>query len=466
MRHVSCDMSCAPAAAAVDVGHVVAAARRSTRRGPARALGRREAARAADPGPRGGCDADHGAANERGNRRHTEGMSRNETKLVGPWLLLLTFAGCHGDHPGGDGASASSGPMTSATSGDGEGSSGDAETTAPPSPTTSSGASGGGSDPTTGGPDPGGTTGDPVQPVCGKLDLLFVIDSSSTMATEQEQLVAAFPAFLGAITETLGAVDLHVMAVSGDNGQFLSLSQKCMMGECTCGPAPTCCSTVCNSPKNLSCNTYACTDLVFGDCAFQYGSGRSFGADGGPCGLAEGARFFTSSDQADLAGTFACVAGVGTFDTVGDKKPMLAITSAVDPLQIGLGGCNEGFVRDDATLVVVVVSDRDDANKMGAFGSPGEPQEWHDALLAAKQGDEGALVVLGLVGDGNLLGATCDLAGEPNPLGLGAAPAPRIQEFIGLFAHGVVGSVCAADYAPFFTGAVPTVAEVCRASGG
>lgn len=388
-------------------------------------------------------------------------MSRNEMNAVGPWLLLITVAGCNGDHPDVGGDSASSGPSVTVTSGGGDASSG-GDTTGPVQPTTA-GGSGDAGDPTTGAPDPGDTTGDPVAPTCGKLDLLFVIDSSSTMPTEQEQLVAAFPALRSALLDTLGAVDLHVMAVSADDGQFLSLSQKCKMGDCTCGPAPTCCSTVCGNPKNLACNTYACADLVFGDCAFQYGAGREFGVDGGPCGIVGGARFMTG-DQPDIDATFACVAGVGAFDTVGDKKPMLAATSAVDVLQTGAGGCNEGFVRDDAVLVVVVVSDRDDANKKGAFGSPGEPQEWHDSLLAAKQGDEGALVVLGIIGDSNLEGATCDLAGQPDPLGLGAAPAPRLQEFIGLFAHGAVGSVCAADYAPFLTGAVPTVAEVCRAA--
>ncbi len=76
---------------------------------------------------------------------------------------------------------------------------------------------------------------------------------------------------------------------------------------------------------------------------------------------------------------------------------------------------------------------------------------------------QGSLVVSALGGDGNVVGGTCDPASEPTPDALGAAPAPRIQEFVGLFPHGAFGSVCAADYAPFLTDAVATIDQACAA---
>lgn len=395
-------------------------------------------------------------------------MSRCDLKVVGPWILCLAVAACNGDKEGEGGLSASSGPVTSATSGDTEHGTEGEDTMTPVQPTSggTSGGSQGSGNPTSGDPDPGGTgstSSDPVAPRCGKVDLLFVIDSSSTMAAEQQQLVAAFPAFYDSLTQTLGAVDYHIMAVSADDSQSLSLSQKCgKMGDCTCGPAPTCCNTVCGGKNVLTCNAYACADLPFGECTFKYGSGRDFGADGGSCGLESGARYMLGS-QTDVPATFACVAGVGAYDTFGDKRPMLAATEALGAVQNDVGGCNEGFVRPDALLVVVVISDKDDANKKGATGSPGEPQEWHDAILAAKGGNAESIVVLGLVGDGNLEAATCDPASQPTPDAIGAAPAPRLQEFIGLFPHGAFGSVCAADYAPFLTDAVATIDQVCAA---
>lgn len=370
---------------------------------------------------------------------------------------------CVGDKEG-DGLAASAGPVTSATTGDVEGDT-DGETMTPVMPT--SGGTGDATtsrpDPdTTGDPPPDGTTGEPEAAACGKVDLLFVIDSSSTMAAEQQALIAAFPAFHDALSASLGAVDWHIMAVSADDGQTLGLDAKCKMGECTCTSTPTCCANVCQGGLGMTCNTFACADLPFSECTFKFGTGREFGADGGPCGLSSGQRYITA-DQPDVPAAFACTAaGVGAYDTFGDKRPMLAAVEATSLAQNTAGSCNSGFLRDDALLVVVVVSDKDDDNQQGATGSPGSPQEWHDALLTAKGGNTGGLVVLGLLGDGNLEGGTCTLTGLPNPDGLGAAPAPRLQEFVGLFANGAVGSVCAADYAPFLTESVALIGQACE----
>jgi hypothetical protein len=57
------------------------------------------------------------------------------------------------------------------------------------------------------------------------------------------------------------------------------------------------------------------------------------------------------------------------------------------------GGCNEGFLRPDAILVVTLISDEDD------MYSEGDPDTWKQALLTAKADDEEAIVMLGLLGD-------------------------------------------------------------------
>lgn len=398
------------------------------------------------------------------------GMTRCELKVMGPWIVCLAVAACNGDKEMDSGVSASSGPAPASTSGDTLGASEGDDTTTAAQPTSAgsvSDGSHGSGDATSGVPDPGGTgstsSDDPVTGSCGKLDLLFVIDSASTMAAEQQQLVAAFPALSDALAAAFGAVDLHVMVTSADDSQSLGGSQKCTkMGDCTCGPAPTCCNTVCGGKNTLTCNALACADLPFDECTFKYGTGRNFGADGAPCPLDGAARYMLGS-QTDLAGTFACVAGVGVFDGIFDKRPMQAVTEAIGAAQNDVAGCNEGFVRPDAVLVVVVITDQDDANKKGATGSPGDPQMWHDAVVAAKGGNAESIVMLALGGDGNVVGGTCDPASEPTPDALGAAPAPRIQEFVGLFPHGAFGSVCAADYAPFLTDAVATIDQACAA---
>ena len=55
--------------------------------------------------------------------------------------------------------------------------------------------------------------------------------------------------------------------------------------------------------------------------------------------------------------------------------------------------------------------------------------------------------------DGGLLGGPCSAAD--------ADGAPRLQELVDA-ARGVLGSVCAADYAPFFQTAVGTIDSACN----
>ena len=149
-------------------------------------------------------------------------------------------------------------------------------------------------------------------------------------------------------------------------------------------------------------------------------------------------------------------AKVGTYGS-GDERPMLAATSALSPEQNGPGGCDEGFLRDDAILVLTIITDEEDDGN----GSPGAPADWYNAVVAAKNGDEKAVVVLGLVGDSNLPNATCAPGGDPNGDGQGAEPAPRLQSFVQMFSNGVVGSVCAPDYTPFFLEAVSVIDLAC-----
>ena len=52
-------------------------------------------------------------------------------------------------------------------------------------------------------------------------------------------------------------------------------------------------------------------------------------------------------------------------------------------------------------LVVTLITDEDDDH------SSGEPADWEQALVAAKAGDPGAVVMLGILPDGNLSDGLC-----------------------------------------------------------
>lgn len=61
-------------------------------------------------------------------------------------------------------------------------------------------------------------------------------------------------------------------------------------------------------------------------------------------------------EEPDLQGAFACGARVGTAGNPSER-PMNGMTEALSPALNGPGGCNEGFLRDDAILVVTFISD-------------------------------------------------------------------------------------------------------------
>src|SRR5690606_4859094 len=100
--------------------------------------------------------------------------------------------------------------------------------------------------------------------------------------------------------------------------------------------------------------------------------------------------------------------------------------------------CNEGFIRDDAILVVTFITDEDDNQ---GDGSAGTPDGWKAALVSAKKGDDAGIVVLGLFGDNDQQNAICPPFNEDNASG--AQPSPRLNQFVDLFGdQGIKGSVC------------------------
>jgi hypothetical protein len=110
-----------------------------------------------------------------------------------------------------------------------------------------------------------------------------------------------------------------------------------------------------------------------------------------------------------------------------------------------------GFVRDDAILVVVVVTDdppfkgdMDDAHLQA------DTADWHDAVVAAKHGNEAATVVIGFVPWDDL---SCLVY---------SVESPNLIGFVESFDYGVLSSVCASDYAATFASTVATIQTSCE----
>jgi hypothetical protein len=161
-----------------------------------------------------------------------------------------------------------------------------------------------------------------------------------------------------------------------------------------------------------------------------------------------GGNRYIIADEPDLAGTFSCMATVGVSGD-SDETPMDAMVAALAPGINAAGGCNDGFLRDDALLVITFISDDP------WYIDSGDPHSWYQAVLAAKNGDPAGVVVLGLTP--NWPGCR-----EDHLDGIRGA---HWTEFIALWAdQGLHGNVCssAAEYIAFFEAAVSPIVDACE----
>lgn len=274
---------------------------------------------------------------------------------------------------------------------------------------------------------------------CRKVDFLFIIDNSGSMGDEQQSLIASFPGFIAAIKDQLDAAqDYHIMVIDTDHWVFAGCKPICdLIGTCpafdyTCGMPPL-----------------ECEDVLGAGVVHPRGQSSS----GKDCMFSTGGRYMDVSEP-DLEGTFACAAQVGVGSMNDPEKPMEAMVQAVAPNGPAFD-CNAGFLRQDAILVVTIVTDEDD--NFGD-GSAGTPAGWKASLVAAKKGDENAMVVLGLFGDNDQPNAVCPPLQDQS----GAEPSPRLREFVESFGdHGFSGSICAQSYDPFFAEAVGIIESTC-----
>lgn len=263
---------------------------------------------------------------------------------------------------------------------------------------------------------PGETGGGPAEggldEGCTKIDFLFVTDNSASMADEQDLLINSFPAFMDTIVDTLEIEDFHILATDTDGAGFG-------------------CLEICATSPGSNCNGAQCAGIPpEGTCEASLGGGRTRGIDGEECGL-EGGATYIQRGQSNLADTFACMARHGGGEPM--EQQIEATAAAVSPGQVGPGGCNEGFLRDDAILVVTLISDEDDQR----FGADLNVEV--QAIIDAKNGDAEAISMLGIY--------------DPT--------SDRLSTFIQAFPYHTIGSILEPDYSPFFLEAVNKIKDTC-----
>lgn len=245
---------------------------------------------------------------------------------------------------------------------------------------------------------------DPVDGSCDKVDFLFVVDNSASMADNQSNLADSVPGFVAGLEDALSELrSIHVGVITTDGYQY---------------------------------NVPGCT--LTGALVTHTGGQNSSNAACGP--YAEGYNFITEADP--LQESLSCALMVGTSGS-SREQPLTALRRSTSDHLTGPGDCNEGFLRDDALLVVVMVTDEDEW---------GAGPATYEQLVEAKYGHDDNVVVVSLI---NPMDQSCGLRGH-------ASLAPEIAGFTESFEHGLVGPICAPDYAPYFEQAIEVVKSACR----
>jgi hypothetical protein len=269
---------------------------------------------------------------------------------------------------------------------------------------------------------------DPAALGCqGKIDFLFIVSRDDFMKPHQDQLVSAFPHFIETIQSQFSEFDVHILVTDSDPDWHSAWCEDDCPGTCQAEPAypcdywPTTCDLTMGAGVVMNVGPYTANT---------------------PC--LDGPLRYITADTPDIPGTFECLARVGAsgYNKLGD-----ALVGAMKPGLNKPGGCNEGFIRDDALLMVTIIGPEDTAG--GVAVSQGTWQEWKQAVVDRKKGNLDAIVMFGLVGNDGCLGTK--------------EAKYRLCRMIPEFPNHVLQPLTTPDYGPVFDEAAALALEACSA---
>jgi len=250
---------------------------------------------------------------------------------------------------------------------------------------------------------------------CSNVDILYIIDNSPSMYDEQQTLIANFGTFAADMQAALVDVDsYHIGVITTDDFGTEGMFDD---GDDTVNQSYPECQNI----GGLVVEAHSGSCLPFED----------------------GNNFITEAD--DLVTKFSCIANVGE-DGDSDEKVGDALIAMIQS-QVGnndVTACNQGFFRNDALLVLVILTDENDVSSTG-------PQEWYQAVVAAKGFAEHA-VVLALTWDDSEVNCNQDLS---------ETDGYTIEEFAEMFPHHATGNICDSSYAGFFSTTLPVIETAC-----
>jgi hypothetical protein len=193
-------------------------------------------------------------------------------------------------------------------------------------------------------PDPTRSTHNDFSPSLeNKLDVLFMVDNSSSMAPLQSKLITQFKSFLDPLKRVptpdgsgVALPNIHVAVVSSDTGPGQFDAKK----EFGCGHRG-------DQGQFQFAPRAPCTTSPLHTTPAQ----QTF--------LSASANQTVTNFDGDISAAFGCIAALGD-QGCGFEGQLKSVRWALDPFNTP--DTNVGFLRDDATLAVVLVTNEDDCS--------------------------------------------------------------------------------------------------------
>ena len=260
---------------------------------------------------------------------------------------------------------------------------------------------------------------------CQKMDIVFVVDDSGSMEEEQTNLAANFPKFVGVLegfkTKSGAKLDYRL--------------------------------AVTTTGRDVKYN------IAFGTASIPLDEKGDNGAfrNKSSCGATK--RWVDKGDK-DASKTFSCLAQTGTTGP-SIEMPLQALSLAFN--ERVTDGTNKGFLRDDALLAVVVLTDEDDCSRVdNDFTYSGDGQ--CDGMPNVKPVSD-YVTMLDQAAKGPGRWATAVIAGDKackSSFG-DAADAKRLKDFVGLAGkNGTFSSICDGDLSGALQKALDTFDAACK----
>lgn len=249
----------------------------------------------------------------------------------------------------------------------------------------------------------------PTARACNKMDVVFVVDTSASMVDEHDNLAANLPKFVKVLHE--------YKTTSGDDLDYR---------------------------------------VAITSSADEHDKGKFMTARGGraPAGCSAGpARPWLERGDSDVSGAFSCRALMAIGSGI-ERVLNAGLLSVRERIADGTNAsAGEGFLRDDALLAMVFITDEDE----GGQGSPGylaRPiADFAPAFDEIKQG-RGRWAAAAIAGPGP--GRCASSFG-------GAADAVRMRQFVASAGkNAVFSSICDGDFSVSLKRALDTFSQACE----